>query len=121
MNNFSIRMGIKCLDILFLLILMIARTAMLGYVATVLAPMGWEFIKLTYYLNKSNWWESHSLPTAALSMPSFAGAFGYSIEIPSSSACFLFLVSFVSKPISLKCFILGARFSGSFSEKAEIF
>ena len=62
MNNFGIRIGVKCLDVLLLLILMVMRTAMILYQFIVLLPLSWKFIKMTYYLNQENWWKHPDEP-----------------------------------------------------------
>lgn len=62
MHNFQIRIGVKCLDITLLLLLIVARTAMLVYGCVWILPPFWKFIKLTYWMNQENWWKSPDEP-----------------------------------------------------------
>lgn len=57
-DNFGLRLGAKCLDCLFLAILMAMRTVIVLYTVVFIFPDTWTFLKMTYTLNDDNWWQS---------------------------------------------------------------
>lgn len=62
MNNFKIRIGVKCLDFTLLLILMVMRTALLCYWLYYLMPMAWKLVVIVYNMNHENWWKNPDEP-----------------------------------------------------------
>ena len=55
-NNFGLRVGFKCLDLLFLAILVVLRAGIILYLVCYNAPDMYNLLVKTYFLNHDNWW-----------------------------------------------------------------
>lgn len=61
-NNFGFRIGCYCLDYLFLMVLVLARLALVSYFFFMVGTDGLRFFVMTNNLNKDNWWKDPEEP-----------------------------------------------------------
>jgi hypothetical protein len=94
-KNFGIKFRIICLDGLLFVILCALRAAIVGFVIFKAYPVMWEFIKMTWTLNKVNTWQYPDEPfftncnvfnaflTWCIWIPASFAIYFYGIIIPS--------------------------------------